>query len=50
MISDVALYEPLCGIAIRTRYDVVFRPLKSSSEEADESQVLANIKQPNLAG
>jgi len=50
VISDVALYEPLCGVAIRTRYDVVIRPVKSCSEEADESQVLANIEQPNLAG
>jgi hypothetical protein len=37
MILDVALYEPLCGIAIRTRHDVVFRSVKSCSEEADES-------------
>jgi len=37
MISDVAFYESLCGVAIRTRYDVVFRPVKSRSEEADDS-------------
>jgi len=49
IISDVAFYEPLCGVAIRTRYDVVFGFMKSRSEKPDQTQVVAYIKQPDLA-